>query len=676
MADSPLPHAPVALTEGQRNLLESFEAFLDGRDRVLLVRGPAGTGKTHMIREFLRLMRVRNRRFTLSAPTGRAAKVLADKTGHEASTVHRVIYNLDEVREHQDSDAEESETFKLYFDLRVPMEGDHHVLIVDEASMVSDVVENGEFVRFGSGRLLKDLVRHVNHDANDHRRKLVMVGDPYQLPPIGMNLSPALDPECLRQHLGVDPVVVELAEVLRQAEGGILAHATRLRAALAAGTFAELNLHPIPPQVREPSREELEAILAGAEIPDTMFVAHSNEQVRRHNLHARERRHPDSPDHPQPGEPMLVVRNNPALGLLNGERVELVEALPDVRRRTITLRRRVDGRIESFPVELAFRGVRILVRTPSGPVLHETWCNDTLLWSADREPSSDEWKALYIDFKMRRPEVCPGTKAFTDALMKDRYFNCLQLKFGYAATCHKAQGGEWERVVVDCEGRHTLNAETFRWLYTAITRAKSELLLLSPPRFGRLDALKGALHSSEAERPSDVPPLLLEHIRSLGLKVESAASHPYAWNLRLRRGDTSAGIRVTCNGKGVLTSVLPQGGGDADLARECCQCFSTLRGSRLYPPDAPTAPTDTLTPPQCETIGRLRDALPDGVVLEHIQQHTPYHLRVALRTGPASATLSLFFNNKGALTNSRLEAADPTIAETFRGILSEIPGRA
>ncbi|MBL0039518.1 MAG: AAA family ATPase [Xanthomonadales bacterium] len=183
------------------------------------------------------------RKCVLAAPTGKAARVLTQKSGRVATTIHKKIYSTNDVKEYKVEGLDGSETYKFYAELRVNEDADNTVYIVDESSMVSDVYSEGEFFRFGTGRLLSDLFKYINLDHNDHDKKLIFIGDPAQLPPIGMPFSPALNPSYLSKTFGVhQPPSYELTQVVRQESGsGILRSASDVRGST---TRFSAGLHP------------------------------------------------------------------------------------------------------------------------------------------------------------------------------------------------------------------------------------------------------------------------------------------------------------------------------------------------------------------------------------------------------------------------------------------------
>ena len=216
------------LTNGQYRLLDELEKFLSDNSTCFLLKGYAGTGKTFMMKGLTDFLTETKRRFIIAAPTGRAAKVISQKTEHKAYTIHKTIYSSKDLKEFKTKDG--TETFKFFYEVKHNEDPNNTIYIIDEASMLSDVYSEGEFFRFGSGHLLKDMLEYINFDNNVHNKKIIFIGDDAQLPPVNMNSSPALDGKYLQENYNLVSSEYELTEVVRQkAESGILKNATQLR---------------------------------------------------------------------------------------------------------------------------------------------------------------------------------------------------------------------------------------------------------------------------------------------------------------------------------------------------------------------------------------------------------------------------------------------------------------
>src|SRR5690606_4063767 len=203
----------INLTNDQRNALEKLHDFLVSDERVFILQGYAGSGKTTLLKGFVEYLQSLEKKYQLMSPTGRAAKVINQITGFESNTIHKGIYSFEELQEIEQGEDENNVSFLYQYKIRNNPEVHNSVLIVDEASMVSDILSQGEFFRFGSGHLLRDLIEYGRIQETTTTSKIIFIGDPAQLPPIGMNFSPALDPEHLRDTYKVKVTQSEMKDV-------------------------------------------------------------------------------------------------------------------------------------------------------------------------------------------------------------------------------------------------------------------------------------------------------------------------------------------------------------------------------------------------------------------------------------------------------------------------------
>lgn len=475
------------LTNSQSELVSKLEAFIDAPNssqNIFLLKGYAGTGKTFITKGLTEYLKEIRRTFILAAPTGKAAKVIANKTQNEAYTIHKTIYSTNDVKEYKEN--ENDKTFKFYFDLRVNDDPNNTIYIIDEASMISNVYGEPEFFRFGSGFLLQDLLKYINIDCNDHNKKIIFIGDNAQLPPIGMNFSPALDVQYLKQTFNLLVNEYELTEVVRQkSDSGILKNTVPIRKSLANQTFNQLDIATNYNDVSHVEHADfLNTYLTQCNNridQDTIVIAFSNASVKEYNDKIREHFFPGNAHNIIVNDKVLVVSNNAnyEIFISNGDFgiVQEVSYKPEVKH-IVTK----NGIINET---LYFRDVTILFYDING-IPHSIKCKiiENLLYSDKPNLSSDEHKALYVDFMMRNPHLKANTKEWKDALKKDPYFNALKIKFGYAITCHKAQGSEWKNVFLNCKTHQSVLSQSyFRWIYTAITRTSEKLFTLDEPHF-------------------------------------------------------------------------------------------------------------------------------------------------------------------------------------------------
>lgn len=509
--------AGYALTGGQAELVNHLEQFLSGKsESVFLLKGYAGTGKTFITKGLTEYFQAIGRNYVLAAPTGKASKVIAAKTQSPAYTIHKSIYSFDDLVEYRDDDTEGTETYKVYAKLAVNSLSADTVFIVDEASMIPDVYQEAEFFRFGTGYLLADFLKFVNLDHNDHSKKVIFIGDDAQLPPVGMNFSPALDSGYLYRKHNALSTGFELSEVVRQkSESGVIANAIPIRKALKTKSFNQLTVDFGYQDVQKIEHEDLIACYlesCGGKINgESIVIAHSNSDVADYNRRIREHFFPTSLELAE-GDKVMSVANSNAGGIFisNGDFGLIRKVNSKQEMRTITLKRKKPGssELEEIPVSLVFRNVVAGFKDLNGTAhFFEVKILEELLYSKEPALSSDQSKALYLDFCIRHPNLNPKSTEFKHTLKGDPYFNALRLKFGYAITCHKAQGSEWNNVFVKCKSHQSqLTADYFRWLYTAITRTARNLYLLDPPDIRPWTGIKMIPNPGQAMLGEAVPP--------------------------------------------------------------------------------------------------------------------------------------------------------------------------
>ncbi len=478
----------VTLTGCQSQVLKELEFFLQDDTQIFILKGYAGTGKTFILKGLCQYMQANGRGFGLMAPTGRAAKIIRDKTGFVATTIHSRIYSQEIIKELKPKDKTAppaSETMKVFFKLQINEDNGDTAYLVDESSMVSNSYSDQEYVQFGTGYLLKDLIKYIGFSPSN-RRKLIFIGDDAQLPPVNDSFSPAFSPKYLLEEFSLKSREVQMTEVVRQKrESGILHNATILREAIKIQQFNKLSLETSFSDIKLVATPDIfnQYLLAcGNEVnEETTIIAYTNEKVQQYNQMVRNHFFPGKVEIAS-GDRVLIVQNNYSYQtrLYNGQFATVAKTSPTLISRTVSLK----GGKEV--VKLDFRQIALSLVGETGEK-HTLECLmiENLLNSTSRDLSASELNALYVDFKIRHPQLRPNTEAFNMALSQDKYFNCVRLKYGYAITCHKSQGGEWARVFVDFTFSGGLrNSNYFRWAYTAITRASETLYLVNAPRLG------------------------------------------------------------------------------------------------------------------------------------------------------------------------------------------------
>jgi hypothetical protein len=515
----------------QETALTKIEAFLDGSVQVFMLKGYAGSGKTTIIKGVVDYLKSSQIGVVLMAPTGRAAKVIREKTQQEAFTIHKSIYSYEDLVESKDADS-----FFYSYTIRNNTDVAGKIFIVDEASMISDSLNQSEFFRFGSGHLLSDLISYTRIGEPNVNSKIIFVGDPCQLPPVGDNSSKAFDASYLMEHFNLASEEIEMKEVKRQAvENGILNAALKIRKSISSGFFNDFNLKQNGNDIFNPAYEHFLDTWQAAASPK-IIIASKNKTCLDLNLQIRERKFGSSNLAIQKGDVVIMGGNNYRKGIFNGEFAVVNEADSVVTQRTIALRGKKPVTLYWRDVELVFPDSEISNKIVRGKML-ENFLNGS------NNLSPEEIQALYVDFTNRNPRLQSKSAEFKDAILKDEYFNCLRMKYGYAVTCHKAQGGEWDHVFTvwdhdnmedfNCftdNQRNTgkTNSDFYRWAYTAVTRASRVLYALNPPNFNSysgmtfldmavvnaLNALNGAQVQSE-EIPLD--DLLMNQLNEFNL---------------------------------------------------------------------------------------------------------------------------------------------------------------
>ncbi len=450
---------PFTPTPSQQQCLGKMAEFLTStdKDELFLMKGYAGTGKSTLIGHVVRQLPKLKHKAVLMAPTGRAAKVMAGYAKRKAFTIHKQIY-------YTKSEGGSGMQFVLK-----PNKYRDTLFIVDEASMIGDDRQNAKL--FENGSLLDDLMQYIDAGKNC---KLLLVGDPAQLPPVHLTLSPALDAENLNYGFNKKVHSAELTEVMRQSEGsGILQNATVLRNQLEFEDYTGYTFDLDRPDVKRLMEgneilECLETALNDEGPEETVFIVRSNKRANLYNQNIRARVLFLEADL-SVGDQLMVVKNNyfwlepeSAPGFIaNGDLIKI--------QRILTHKEIYGFRFANVEVSL--------VDYPNTPAFETTLLLDTLT-SESSSLSYEEGNQLYQAVQEDYAHLTSKYKRFM-AVKNNPYFNALQVKYSYAITCHKSQGGQWKKVFIEQpylpEGP---DKDYFRWLYTAMTRAQEQLYLV------------------------------------------------------------------------------------------------------------------------------------------------------------------------------------------------------
>ena len=472
----------IILTPSQQLALDAMFDFIHSdKNKVFILKGYAGTGKTTLMRFLVELLETEKKSYRLLASTGRAAKVLSNMTesGGSTSTIHSMIYTFSglnkDLSDKVNPTADETGQLILVFE---PSGIDEEktpetVYIVDEASMVSDQAPfSATQAEFGTGRVLNDL---LNYDRRT-MSKFIFVGDPCQLPPIQEYYSPALIADYFQKTFGIEALVASLTEIMRQEDtSSIIKVSKKIReyydnapkdernytrtvwAKMPFRGYEDFVFHPNDAEMFNEYAKDVKK----HGIENSICICRSNKRALSTSLWVRQQLgHPST--QMVVGDILQVIQNNYGTGLMNGDFVEVVEiigaerAIANIRFMKVKVRELYSSRtcVALMMIDLPYQ---------ERPNLTE-----------------EQQTALFLNFigRMKRVGVNQKNKrAFNDAMLTDPYLNALRCVYGYAVTCHKAQGGEWDEVYIDVPRNITKNPTkaTWQWVYTAITRAKERI---------------------------------------------------------------------------------------------------------------------------------------------------------------------------------------------------------
>jgi len=451
---------PFDVTLKQDAFLKKISRFVlnDNQDEIFVLKGYAGTGKTTLLSILVNQLPFVNKKYVMLAPTGRAAKVISNYAKQPAFTIHKKIY-------YPKKDKNQGMAFT--------MQANKHkntVFIVDESSMISDNVTDATMYTHGS--LLDDLLYYVYSGQNC---KLIIVGDTAQLPPVGMDESPALNEDKLALNYQMNVDYIELTEVMRQEEdSGILYNATELREQLQQEfyDFFEFDIKPFKDIIRlQDGYETLDAITEafskkGSE--ETIFIVRSNKRANQYNQQIRTRVL-DNESEISAGDYIMVVKNNYFWlkdskitdFIANGDVLEVMQIYKYHELYGFKFAS-IKARMIDYPEMSAFDTIVLL------DTLHSESASLTY------EQSNKLYQEVLLDYQ---DEVTAYRKM--QKVKNNEFFNALQIKFAYAVTCHKSQGGQWDTVFIEQpylpDG---ISKDYMRWLYTALTRAKEKVYLI------------------------------------------------------------------------------------------------------------------------------------------------------------------------------------------------------
>ena len=671
----------MELTQQQNSVFEKIKAFMKSDASVFILRGYAGTGKTTMVKVIADYIK-QTRNVMLMAPTGRAAKVLSARTGEKACTIHKAIYGGVDVVTKKVKDLAESEC-KFVFPI-VKNEG-KPVCIVDEASMVCSRKIEQELFSFGTDNLMDDLLTFVRPSFGG---KVIFVGDPAQLPPVGENESNALNAEFFKEK-GLKVVDAELTVVLRQeGDSTILKNAMMIRDLLKKYKRNRLVFEERKEDVETLKPENfLEKYLdyrkeSGKH--DSVVICYSNRAAAKYNREIRRSLYgEDSPI--RENDILLITQNNYRLGLMNGEFVPVLSVGNRVQQSAPVY---VQVGQEKKRVVITLNFVQVVVPDGMG---NPTSCMllEDFLTSDSASISIDENRALYIYFCMRHPELKQETAPFAKALKNDIFYNAIRAKYGYAVTGHKCQGGEWGKVFVDYTDRTGVSDDCLRWAYTATTRAQKTLYVTNLPHITpfskfRIEPIQKCKNMVAECRITDTVPVtpfhdskteaylrakyycIIRNMEGTPYRIASVQSRPYMeiYQIQTPTGIDRYDIRYKAGGIFLPAQTVSSNEHTAMLKL-------MLDNEKAYPYIYEYQPSDEVHERLYNLIKSACDTL--SIQMTNVVEHAEdYSVVYYMRTSDVFSYIKVYINGNGFVTYAKpmsmLGAAD----QEFQALLNEL----
>lgn len=565
----------VKASDEQERALKEIKSFIASDSQVFILTGYAGTGKTTLIKKIVDHLQSSKMLYALMAPTGRAANVLKTKVGVEATTIHRGIYDFVNMLTKVDDEDIAKSSLTLY--CPIIEQNNRMITIVDESSMISNVESLSEMWKFGTNHLLDDLLTFAFHAKGS---KLILVGDSCQLPPVNERISSALNADFYRQK-GMGVQQFELLQVMRQDSGSpILKSAETIRDSIKNNRFNDLKLAS-GNQIAECAPTDVVRLYNTSD--DMSIITYSNSKSSEYNRLIRQRLYGSSSAHIAKGERLMVTHNHydkntatEPIDIMNGEFLTVISVDGEIETHTAPVYVNEAGNSVKQNITISF--LDVTVATPFGKTWKGKIIINPLLYNDSPDLTLYETKALYIVFCMNHRHLKDTSPDFRDALLNDSYFNALHVKFGYAITCHKSQGGEWDKVIVDFEGVR-FNAFGARWIYTALTRARQQLVCVNFPtttpaanlhilpikqvsRMLRLSSQQSVAlseYNPSTNATSTLLDIMTEAANSATVTILSISEQPLAYKVIyvLATSAPIAWLDIYINSKGFITSIQP-----------------------------------------------------------------------------------------------------------------------
>lgn len=665
------------------------KALING-SRVFIIRGAAGTGKTTLIQSLIPILKTRGFDIRLMAPTGRAALILHKRTGYDASTIHSCIFNIkDEPIKDERGDA-----LKWIFPLKADRDDENQAFIVDEASMVGIARHESdrELFQFGSGSLLNDLIQYSGIRTERTTNLLFFVGDVFQLPPVGerCELPPALDARKLEELTGVKPTVIELETVHRQREGsGILLEAMKLRDALSRKDFSRLAFSEHN-DLRIIEVDQLcKELNPKQELDSKIIIAQTNVRVREYNDEVRGCLEYYNNGHPMKGERLLCIKNSQVL-LKDGTKAQFFNGdflrVLDVHGTPISIEGhyRPKGSEDVFSYTYTFirmsiewtyeaeRGKVEDILVNITPILLPAWDeNDGYasigLYNGVKDHIEEQLRKKFPDFRKDRSKKRYWDDMVRKMIQDSDLLRAPIVKFGYAVTGHKSQGGEWDFVWADYAfSSNQMSSYFFRWAYTVTTRARRCLYVASMPR---IDALSSAFDNVVNTKDTNEngggivieESALAKALKQFGLKISKV--EPLSFRDRVivvnQNGISNGYVDFIYRNNQKISNVdihIPECDGALNVHLEMFKGCSVqmIRGhsQQTSETDVSAVPIIDVRPAYIPTIERIVTATEGGLLrLLSARSLTDYQVRMTfLFDDKGEGWLDLHFNKRGRIT--------------------------
>lgn len=669
----------MTLIKEQLNALEEIKRFIcSDSSQIYILKGYAGTGKTTLIQHVVKYIQSQDRQYRLMAPTGRAASILRKKTQSFATTIHRGIYNFSDIKTVVNRDDISKSTYKMHFPIMhtdLPM-----ICIVDESSMITNHRSSNELWEFGTEHLLNDLLSFVFQHKEG---KLILVGDPVQLPPVGEANTEAFDEDLLRQR-GYNVQSKTLSQVMRQDEDSmILKNAMMVRDNYNNNIVNHFALQHGIDSLDIPEKDLAAMYLQHYPEPklgNSVIITYANATANLYNKDIRYRMYNGDIALPHVHDVLMVIsnhydkrnaNNHIPIDIMNGEFAQIL-SLGKIDKQSAPVYENNERKI----VEIVFQQVTLLLG--DGNIWEGKIIINPLLNDEQKNLSITQLKALFINFCMRHPDLDEKKDhaAFVEAYYNDEYVSALRVKYGYAITCHKSQGGEWDTVFVNADGIR-INSFGMRWLYTALTRARKMLYCTNMPKVSPVDKLRVAEIIPAAKPCAEYPTpvsvqkddmdspyhdssaasfliqkycTISEQLHNTDYRILYVQSFPYRERYTITNGNASFVIDLMYNAKGIFR---PVSCADSQL----CTLLNNKAKAELVYPEPDYEPTSNIAQLLYDTLLNLCEecGLKIVGVTEDAKQ---YRIVYCLQLSGKYAWLVAFINSQGMITYIEPHAQD------------------